>query len=169
MKKAIFRSGGFTLIELMVAVAVMIVVLAIGIPGIARLKIGGELTTTTNDLVGTLNFARSEAVRRGQDVSVNPEAGGWSDGWTVNDAAGTDIRVFPEVASASTVTATVSPITFDSLGNVMAAGCFDISVDGSVRSIPIEPTGRASVCKHTCDKVAAVPICCTDPDNALCD
>jgi len=58
MKQVISRSAGFSLIELMVALVVMILVLVIGIPGIARLKSGGELTTTTNDLMAALNFAR---------------------------------------------------------------------------------------------------------------
>ena len=162
MKVKISRTGGFTLVELMITLVVMIVVLAIGMPGIAQLRSNGELTATTNELLAALNYARSEAVRRGTAVSVNPAGGGWSDGWSVNDAGGAALRVFPEPAANSTVTASVSPIVYQSLGNVSAAGCFDISVNGTnrVRSIPVLLTGRASFCKDTCANVAGDPTLC---------
>jgi len=162
MKSNISKLAGFTLIELMIAMVVMIVVLAIGMPGIAQIRSNSELTTTTNDLMAALNFARSEAVRRGQAVTVNPEGGGWSDGWTVNDFNGNAVRVFPEPASDSTVTASVSPITLQPLGSVAAAGCFDVTVNGTdrVRSIPIALTGRVSFCKDSCNAVSLDPTKC---------
>jgi len=170
MKQVISRSAGFSLIELMVALVVMILVLVIGIPGISRLKSGGELTTTTNDLMAALNFARSEAVRRGDTVTVNQSAvdvdgdgDKWDDGWTIN-AGGTVIRVFDTPPAGRNVTANpaVALVTFDALGNVAAAGCFDIWVDGDsrVRSIPISVTGRVSSCKDTCANVTGDPTLC---------
>jgi type IV fimbrial biogenesis protein FimT len=85
------RSPGFSIIELMVVVALAGVLLGLAVPSfrglIERNRAAGEM----NSLVGDLQFARSEAIKRGLPVSVCPSsdsstclgAGTWHSGWIV--------------------------------------------------------------------------------------
>lgn len=70
------RNAGFTLIELMVTIAVLAVVMAIAIPSMRGLINSNRLTTQANELVATLQYARSEAVRGNGRVTVCPTADG---------------------------------------------------------------------------------------------
>lgn len=164
MNTTSLNQRGFTLVELMVTIAVIAVVLAIGVPGIAQLKRNNEITTATKGLSAALNFARAEAVRRGDDVMINPRSGDWAKGWTVNssEAGNPVLRAFDAPPPSSTITASLSPVTFEALGNASAAACFDVSIAGnsSVRSIPISPAGRISTCRATCAAVTADPTIC---------
>ncbi|BCX88542.1 type IV fimbrial biogenesis protein FimT [Methylomarinovum tepidoasis] len=94
------RATGFTLIELMVTVAMAAIVLTVGVPSFQALVKNNRLTTAANELVGALNLARSEAIKRGVRVTVCKSAdgascatsGNWEQGWIVftdedNDAA----------------------------------------------------------------------------------
>lgn len=54
---------GFTLIELMVAVAVAAVLLAIAVPSFRSITISNKLNTSANDLIASLNTARMEAIK----------------------------------------------------------------------------------------------------------
>lgn len=85
---------GFTLIELMVTVTVLGVLLSLGVPSFARLIASNRITTQTNEFIGGLNLARSEAVRRGLAVAIRSNAGSGVDfaaGWTVfTDGTTTD-------------------------------------------------------------------------------
>lgn len=54
---------GFTLIELMVAVVVAAVLLAVAVPSFKSITISNKLNTAVNDLVGSLNTARMEAIK----------------------------------------------------------------------------------------------------------
>lgn len=74
---------GFTLIELMVVVAIAGIVVAIGIPNFSTTISNSRLTTNINDFVAALNFARSEAVKRNQNVVVGKTGNNWEDGWQV--------------------------------------------------------------------------------------
>ena len=65
-----FRQRGFTLIELMVTMTIASVLLAMGIPAFSKLIANNRIATQTNEFVGALNMARSEAVRRSQGVSI---------------------------------------------------------------------------------------------------
>jgi type IV fimbrial biogenesis protein FimT len=79
------RHSGFTLIELMVTVTVAAVLLAIAVPSFSRLIASNRLATQTNEFVGGLNLARTEAVRQGQGVSIRSDSAGidFGTGWKV--------------------------------------------------------------------------------------
>jgi len=87
---------GFTLIELLVIVSLGMIILSFGVPSFTSFIKNGRLTTQTNNLVTDINFARSEAVSRGETViicrsdnasSETPSCGGtannWTSGWLV--------------------------------------------------------------------------------------
>ena len=59
---------GFTLIELMVVIAIMGIIMAIAIPSIGSLMISTRIATFGNDMISDMSFARSEAVKRQQVV-----------------------------------------------------------------------------------------------------
>ncbi len=63
-------NNGFTLIELMVTLAVAIVVLSVGIPVFSTLIANNRAAADSNALVTALQYARSEAVKRGAPVRV---------------------------------------------------------------------------------------------------
>ncbi len=79
------RAAGFSIVELMVTVTVAAVLLGLAIPSFRDLLINNKVTEATNQLVGDLNLARSEAVRRGTLVAVISTSGSndWSTGWYV--------------------------------------------------------------------------------------
>ncbi|MGC9184249.1 MAG: GspH/FimT family pseudopilin [Thiomonas sp.] len=68
------RTTGFTLIELLVTLTVAAVLLAVAIPSFQNLALSNRLTTTANAMVHALNLARSEAVKRNQDISFDNTA-----------------------------------------------------------------------------------------------
>jgi prepilin-type N-terminal cleavage/methylation domain-containing protein len=69
--KELSRSYGFTLIELMVVITVLGIVTALAVPSFSTLIENNRITTMTNDLNATLQYARSEAVRRKGEVRVS--------------------------------------------------------------------------------------------------
>ena len=76
-------STGFTLIELMITLAMVSLLMTLGIPSFNEAIRNNRLTTYTNDLVTALNLARSEAVKRNISVSVRKSGTDWEDGWDV--------------------------------------------------------------------------------------
>lgn len=80
---------GFTLIELMVALVILGILIAAGVPGMRALLDNMSARSTTNQLANSLNYARGQAVARLVNVSVCPSSTGmscqadWSDGWVV--------------------------------------------------------------------------------------
>ena len=61
---------GFTLLEMMVTVAAVGILLAIGVPSFRYIANANRIATEANNLLGDLQFARSEAIKEGQSVSV---------------------------------------------------------------------------------------------------
>ena len=83
MYKLIRYDSGYTLMELMVTITIAGVLLSIAIPNFTSVISSNRLTTYANELVTALNFARSEAIKRGQYVVVSKTGTNWEDGWNV--------------------------------------------------------------------------------------
>jgi type IV fimbrial biogenesis protein FimT len=77
------RITGFTIIEMMVALAVLAVLVLVAAPSFSDLVTGSRVRTATSEVHTTLIFARSEAIKRAMAVDIVPAAGGWSNGWQV--------------------------------------------------------------------------------------
>lgn len=77
---------GFTLVELMVTIAVASILLGIGIPSFVALIDNNRLTAYANDMAGAFNLARSESIKRGVLVKVRrigAVSSNWDAGWNV--------------------------------------------------------------------------------------
>ena len=86
-------ASGFTLIELMVTIAIIGLVALFGIPAFGDFVLNNRLRGQTSDFIGQLTHARSEAMRTATRVTVCPGTSSgcsgteWEDGWVVfNDA-----------------------------------------------------------------------------------
>ncbi len=66
------RTRGLSLVELLIVLAVMAVVVSLTTPGLATLIERNRIVASSNGLVGHLNYARQEAVMRGEFVSACP-------------------------------------------------------------------------------------------------
>ncbi|WP_254276448.1 GspH/FimT family pseudopilin [Halomonas sp. 3H] len=73
--------AGFTLIELLVTVAVLSVMATIVFPNFSTLLARSSMSSSFNGVVAGLNYARSEAVRNREDVTVT--VGSDEAGWQV--------------------------------------------------------------------------------------
>lgn len=76
-------ASGFTLIELMVTVALAAVLALVAAPNLSAFKRNAELTSATNALVAAISTGRSEALKRNYNVFVMTTSVNWGDGWIV--------------------------------------------------------------------------------------
>jgi type IV fimbrial biogenesis protein FimT len=97
LRRPACRRRGFTLIELMIVIAVASVLLGFGIPSMTALLNSNKLTAASNALLSSMRLARSEAFKRNSRVVLCKSgdglscthAGGWEQGWIVfHDADG---------------------------------------------------------------------------------
>ncbi|NOV25520.1 prepilin-type N-terminal cleavage/methylation domain-containing protein [Cupriavidus necator] len=80
---------GLTLVELMAVVVMVAILAAIGTPSFVSLLRTSRVDSEIQSMVGSLQLARSEAIKRGLPVSVCPSvngtaclgAGNWARGW----------------------------------------------------------------------------------------
>ena len=116
------NTGGFTLIELLVTLSVAAILLTIAAPNFQTFILNNRIANQSNMMLAALNYARSEAVRRGSTVTACPSSTGnscsgstsWSTGWIVFvdpnadgvvAASGDVLRVFPALSGNNTLTA----------------------------------------------------------------
>lgn len=81
---AAFKFGGFTLVEVMVGLAVLGILASIAVPSLRQFLVRASFDSTVLDLRGAVGRARAEAIARGTVVSfAPPTAGNWTTGYEV--------------------------------------------------------------------------------------
>ncbi|MBP8275996.1 MAG: GspH/FimT family pseudopilin [Propionivibrio sp.] len=131
---------GFTLVELMVAIALLSILLGLAAPSFSDWIARTKIQSAANSISVALATARSEAVKRGRNVSVCVSTDGstcatgsnWATGWVIYATAGTPIKVFDAPTGSLTVTGDgakiTSGVTFMSTGMTTLSGPGTISV-----------------------------------------
>lgn len=84
------QNRGFTVIELLVAVAIMGILMGVAAPSLRDLLMNATITSQANDLLSAFAVARSEAIKRGVRTGVCTSTNGtsctnseWHQGWIV--------------------------------------------------------------------------------------
>ncbi|WP_363797871.1 GspH/FimT family pseudopilin [Lysobacter firmicutimachus] len=90
------RAAGFTLIELMVTIGIAAILLALALPSFTESIRSNRVSTATNQLLATINLARTEALRSKSSGRICPStdgtgcAAGWGTGENVGLIVWTD-------------------------------------------------------------------------------
>lgn len=150
------KSGGFTVIELMIAVTLMAILLAIAVPSFKDASLGSELRSMANDLIAHAALARSEAIKRNAIVTLCVSAdgatcvaGGWEQGWIVT-SGGTVIKRELAAPPGFRITGSTAVITFRSIGAGATSATLNFcretpTVGHQERVVTIDASGRAWV------------------------
>jgi type IV fimbrial biogenesis protein FimT len=172
------REAGFTLTELMVTLTIVAILMGIGVPSYKYVTNSDRVSSEINGLLGDLQFARAEAIREGQPVTVCPAAdttysscamtaATWNGGWLVwadlnadgaVDAA--EILRVQQAFKSDTLTsdATVSAVVFNregfaaTLGAPTAFTLKDSQANPNyTRCLTVQITGLMATATHTSD------------------
>jgi type IV fimbrial biogenesis protein FimT len=138
------RTAGFTIIELMIVVAVAGVLAVAALPSYNQFVRNQRVKTASFEVFTSLVQARSEAITRNAAVTMAPNSSNWAEGWTVKDAGGATLRN-QEAITGITLTGPASVIYNGSGRLASASGSFQLSASGSsitTRCITVDLSGR---------------------------
>jgi len=165
------RSNGFTLVELVVTIAVLAILVTMAFPSFQGVIRSNRLAAGHNELIGLVNLARSDGVRNNQGGGVCGSSDGtscdgkWSAGMlafsdTSGDGqfqSGEPVLRFNQVSPGMVATGPQTLIAFDARGRRRAAGDQVITLrpekcgkDPLMSTVTINASGQASSVKGPC-------------------
>ncbi len=170
------QAKGFTLVELLVSIVVATILVTVGLPSFASLFESTRLSTESNNLIMSMHLARSEAVKRGFEVSVTPEDSsvGWSSGFKVgyddtldndlDDANATIFQSWMAVPNSIDISNDVKSVYFKADGSVIldTGNISDIislqpgscvGGESNRRELKFSNTGKVNIVRTNCVEV----------------
>lgn len=167
--------SGFSLIELMLVLAVAAILLGTGLPSLRGFIQSQRLTTVVNEFFAAITLARSEAIQRGVRVDLVPvDAVDWASGWMVfvdengNQQADSGEKVIfmhgpvPQGISirAALTDSRAQYLAYNATGRTRTNassertqfGNFTFRLDDQVRKINLNFLGRPRICNPQTDR-----------------
>ena len=153
------KQNGFTLIELMTAVAVLALLMTMAVPSYRSFTATQRLRAASFDLRTDLLLARSEALKRNTTVTIERRAStGWKSGWTVKvDSSALELRARNDVGTDVDVSVASSSITFNGSGRVSSpSGTVQFALTASTgstdlaRCIVLDASGMPKTYAEAC-------------------
>ena len=151
---AVRRPSGFTLIEMLIVVAIVGIMASVAIPSMRDMILSARLRSASSDLYASLVFARSEAIKRNANIVVTPVGGDWRSGWNVT--TGTTVLKTQDALLSSLDSLGGAALTYRGNGRVTAAAAtsfvFAFSTEYpslAARCIRIDVSGRPNLSTDT--------------------
>ena len=163
---SVSRVWGFTLIELMVTVAIVAILAMVAAPSFSQAILSAKLSAYANNFMASAQLARSEAIKRNSTVRLCRSADGlscaangdWKQGWIVFhdvtnngtvDSGDTVIQVQEALSADYSFTGDSYSLTFQSIGAGSTSATLTLckaspSPGNQEREIKVSATGRSS-------------------------
>jgi prepilin-type N-terminal cleavage/methylation domain-containing protein len=147
------RLAGITLIEVLVAIAILAIVAAIALPAYQSQIARQNLVLVAETLVSDIKLARSEALKRSDEVSFSITSGAnWS--YVISDSASTQIKSVSSSNFSNITELTLSNLgggsfSFDGvrgLSDVPGNATITFNASGDSASVVVNVVGRAWIC-----------------------
>lgn len=151
---------GFTLVELMITVAVIGILAVVAVPAMTDMINNSRLRGQSEEVTAALQLARSEALRRNQRITACASASGTSCAASANrfvvywqdpsNAATTEMVREISMPGSVQVSGSAAGIQFRSTGMADSAQQLQVTVSGDTRYVCVQISGVVSVKKVAC-------------------
>ena len=138
------KQSGFTLVELMIVIAIIAIFAAIALPSFSSLIERGRLKSATEVIKADIQFARSEAMKRSADVTTVFTSG--TPSYTMTDASGTIKTVDGTQFSSGVAIAANTTVVFNFRRGNANASDVTLSTTNYQSRVVISNRGRVGVC-----------------------
>lgn len=147
------RAAGFTLTELLIAVAIIGILAAFAVPSFNNMMVAERIKSASFDAIAALTLARSEAIKQNGSVTMTPVSGttAWAAGWTTTgpDAAvittqgaypssivitGPTSIVYNRSGRSSSATTVTLQISSSTSGSSVSPRCISVGLTGQAKS-----------------------------------
>jgi type IV fimbrial biogenesis protein FimT len=160
---------GFTLLELMIVLAILSILFASALPELSNMLAGRQLRSVSADLLAAINDTRSQAIARRRVVTLLAQNGSWQQGWLIvidananrspDEGEAVLFRHMPPsgrllVRARFTDNTAPAYISYNAAGrscraahpNAANFGTITLELAGAQRNIKINMQGRARLC-----------------------
>ena len=146
------RVRGFTIMELMVVMAIVGVLASFAVPAMRDMVLSARLRTAVSDLYSTLVFARAEAIKRNANIVITPVGGDWRSGWNVT--SGATVLKTQDALLSTLDSLGGTAITYRGNGRVTVAATFVFAFTTeypslAARCVRIDASGRPNTTSDT--------------------